>query len=124
MTKPEKGQAAPPAIEIARHAAEAMLSRKAEDVLILDLRSLSSATDFFVIGSGETDVQVRAIADAVVDGLEGRGVRISHVEGYQERRWVLLDCIDVVIHVFLGDIREFYGLERLWGDAAIEKVED
>lgn len=124
MTKPEKGQAAPSAGEIARQAAEAMLTRKAKDVVMLDLRSLSSATDFFVIGSGETDVQVRAIADAVMDGLEVKGVRIGHLEGYPERRWILLDCIDVVVHVFLEDVREFYGLERLWGDAAIEKVED
>ena len=112
-----------PARTTARRAAELMLTRKAEDVIILDLRNLSSATDYFVIGSADTDVQVRAVAESVIEGLEGDGVRVYHLEGYQERRWILLDCIDVVIHVFLGDLREFYGLERLWGDAPLEKVE-
>ncbi len=108
--------------ETAGKAAELMLTRKGGDVVILDLGNLSSATDFFVICSAESDTQVRAVADAVIEGLEAEGVRICHLEGYQERRWVLLDCFDVVIHIFLGDVREFYSLERLWGDAPLEKV--
>ncbi|MFH1679021.1 MAG: ribosome silencing factor [Candidatus Eisenbacteria bacterium] len=100
-----------------------MLTKKATDVVILDLGSISTAADFFVIGSGKTDVQVRAISEAVVGGLEEQGVRISHIEGFRERRWVLVDCIDVVAHVFVNELRDFYSLERLWGDAPLEKVE-
>ncbi len=109
--------------ETARKAADLMLTRKATDVVILDLSELSSATDCFVIGSAASDTQVRAVADALIDGLEKANVRICHLEGYQERRWVLLDCFDVVIHVFLDEVRDFYSLERLWGDAPLEKVE-
>ena len=119
--QPPKKRSAP---ETARRAAELMLSKKAVDVVILDLRGLSSATDFFVIGSGESDAQVRAIAETVIDGLEEYGIRVNHLEGFQERRWVLIDCFDVVAHVFDGDLRDFYSLERLWGDAPLEKVEE
>jgi ribosome-associated protein len=114
---------APAAHRLARLAAEQAVGKKATDVVILDLRSLSSATDFFVIASGATDVQVKAIADAVIEGFEKNGARINHIEGYPERRWVLVDCIDVVVHVFSEDLRDYYSLERLWGDASLEKVE-
>ena len=113
-----------PPIAVAHAAARHMLSRKAADVVILDLRSINSVADFFVIGSAEFAQQVRAVSDAVVDGLEEAGVKVYHVEGYQDRRWVLLDAFDVVIHIFHDELRGFYGLERLWGDAPIEKVED
>ena len=123
MAKEQKKELVP-ASEIAQVAARTMLDKKAVDVVILDLRELSSATDFFVIGSGESEVQVGEISKAVVDAIETGGTRINHLEGFRERRWVLLDCIDAVIHVFHGDLREFYGLERLWGDAPIEKIAD
>ncbi len=113
-----------PASKVAHAAAQAMLEKKAADVVILDLRDLSSTTDFFVIGSGESEAQVGAISQAVVDAVETGGTRIYHLEGFRERRWVLIDCIDAVIHVFHGDLRDFYGLERLWGDAPIEKIAD
>ncbi len=101
-----------------------MLTRKATDVVVLDLRSLSTAADFFVVGSGETEVQVRAISEAIVDGLEKAGIRVHHIEGFRERRWILIDCIDVVAHVFLKELRDFYSLERLWGDAPLETIEE
>lgn len=110
--------------ETARLAAESMLSRKASDVVVLDLREITSTADFFVIGGGAIDQQVRAIVNAVIEGIEAEGVRVAHVEGYADRRWVLIDCIDVVIHVFLDELRDFYGLERLWGDAPVERFEE
>ncbi|MBN1825867.1 MAG: ribosome silencing factor [Candidatus Eisenbacteria bacterium] len=110
--------------EAARFAAERMLDRKASHVVVMDLRSITSTADFFVIGGAGSDQQVRAVSDAVIEGLEGRGVRVNHVEGYTDRRWVLIDCFDVVIHVFLDELRDFYGLERLWGDAPAEQFED
>lgn len=100
-----------------RAAVRCALDRKAEEVVVLDLRELSSATDFFVIASGRSDVQVKAIADHVLDSARAAGVRPEHVEGKDDGRWVLLDYIDYVVHVFHAPVREFYRLEALWGDA-------
>lgn len=99
------------------------LSKKAEDVLVLDLRKISTVADFFVVCSGSSDVQVKAIADAVVEGLEEKGARAWHTEGYGARRWVLLDFVDVVVHVFHVKAREYYMLESLWADAKRIRVD-
>lgn len=93
------------------------LERKALDVAVLDLKGISSATDYFVIATGNSDVQVKAIADHVVDELKKDGVRPQHVEGMSGGRWVLIDYIDFVVHVFHPQARSFYQLENLWGDA-------
>jgi ribosome-associated protein len=103
----------------AHRAAELTLDRKATDVVLLDLRTVSTATDFFVIASGTSDTHVRAIAEHVRDELRKEGVRVHHVEGMEGGRWVLLDYVDFVVHVFHPKLREFYQLERLWGDAEI-----
>lgn len=91
--------------------------RKALNVAVLDLKGISSATDYFVIATGNSDVQVKAIADHVVDELKKDGVRPQHVEGMSGGRWVLIDYIDFVVHVFHPQARSFYQLENLWGDA-------
>jgi ribosome-associated protein len=93
------------------------LERKASNVAVLDLKGISSATDYFVIATGNSDVQVKAIADHVVDELKKDGVRPQHVEGMSGGRWVLIDYIDFVVHVFHPQARSFYQLENLWGDA-------
>lgn len=98
-------------------AAELALERKAHDVVVLDLRGISSATDFFMLASGTSDVQVKAIAEHVRDALREEGERADHVEGLGSGRWVLLDYIDFVVHVFHPQARDFYQLEHLWGDA-------
>jgi ribosome-associated protein len=85
--------------------------------VVIDLRGISTATDFFVLASGNSDVQVRAIAEHVVDELKLQGARPGHVEGMQGGRWVLLDYINFVVHVFHPEARTFYQLEDLWGDA-------
>lgn len=90
---------------------------KARHVVILDLRGLTDATDFFVIASGTSDAHVRGIADSVMDKMGRQGVRTHHVEGLTTGRWVLLDYVDFVIHLFHPETRSFYQLERLWGDA-------
>jgi len=102
---------------LTNRAVELVLERKAENVLSLDLDGISSATDFFVIASGGSDVHVRAIAEHVVEELKRDGERPGHVEGLQGGQWVLIDYIDVVVHVFLRAARDFYQLETLWGDA-------
>ena len=100
-----------------RRAVELTLERKAHDVTVLDLRGISSATDYFVIASGRSDVQVKAIAEHVFAELKEDDVRAGHVEGLTSGRWVLLDYIDFVVHVFHPQARAFYQLENLWGDA-------
>jgi ribosome-associated protein len=97
--------------------ADLALDRKAEDVVALDLRGISTATDYFVLATGHSDIQVRAIAEHVIDELKAQGDRPTHVEGLEGGRWVLIDYIDVVVHVFHPQARVFYQLEDLWGDA-------
>ncbi len=94
------------------------------DVRILDLRELTSVTDFFVICSGSIDLHVKAISDAIVESLEKKKVKVWHIEGYSALRWVLLDYVDVVIHIFDKDARDYYGLERLWGDAPTQALSE
>ncbi len=108
--------------EVAR-AVELAQDRKGRDVTVLDLRGLSSATDFFVIVTGTSDIHVRSIANHIMDGLKGDAERPDHVEGIRGGRWVLIDYIDFVVHVFHPAARDFYQLERLWGDAPVLAVE-
>ena len=100
-----------------RRAAELALERKANQVVALDLRKISSATDFFVVMSGTSDVHVKAIAEHILEELAKEGARPDHVEGMSGGRWILLDYIDFVVHVFHPKTRDFYQLEDLWGDA-------
>jgi ribosome-associated protein len=98
-------------------AARAAAEKQASDVVILDVRALIVITDFFVLASGGTQRQVRTIVDAVGRALRELGERPIRREGETEGRWVLLDYVDVVVHVFAQEEREFYDLERLWRDA-------
>src|SRR5215469_5179299 len=102
-----------------RRAAALCLDRKAQDVVILNLQPVSDMTDFFVIASGTSDVHVRSVAEHVMAELKKEGVPVYHVEGMQQGRWVLLDYVDFVVHVFHPAVRSFYQLERLWGDAEL-----
>lgn len=109
---------------LAERAAALALEKKAHDILILDLRKLTSATDRFVLCTGDSETQVKAIADHVAGKLAEEGAEAWHVEGQEGRRWVLLDYVDVVIHVFYSETRDFYSLETLWGDAPAVRVDD
>jgi len=106
-----------PALDLLHSAARAALSKKARTPVALDLRELSGVCDYFFICSGSSEVQVKAIAEAVEEGLKEKGVRPWHIEGFESRRWVLLDYVEVVVHVFHEKTREYYMLDRLWGDA-------
>ena len=110
--------------DLAREAARLTLTKRAEDVLILDLRELSGVCDYFVIATGHSEIQVKAIAEAVDEGLREQGLRPWHSEGFEARRWILLDYVDFVVHVFHAKAREYYLLDKLWGDAARETVAD
>ena len=96
---------------------DAIEDRKGQQLLVLDLRGLSDAADYFVIASGTSDAHVRGIADGVVEALERAGYPANHVEGLTAGRWVLLDFVDIVVHLFHPETRAFYRLERLWQDA-------
>jgi len=96
---------------------EAIEDRKGERIIVLDLRGLSDATDFFVIASGTSDAHVRGLADGVLKALDEAGYPANHVEGLPSGRWALLDFVDVVVHLFHPESRAFYQLERLWQDA-------
>ena len=102
-------------------AVRAALDKKAADVVVLDLRNTSAFTDFFILCSGSSQRQVKAIADSVEETLRAAKVRPAHVEGYDRADWVLMDFFTFIVHVFTPQTRAFYALERLWGDA--EKIE-
>ena len=101
-----------------RHAAQAALDRKAEEVVALDLRKLSSFTDHFLLATAMNQKQLVAIADSVLEALRKEGLRPNHSEGYPRQEWILLDYEDFVVHLFTPKTRSYYGLERLWGEAA------
>lgn len=106
-------------VNIAVQAAE---NRKALDVTVLDIREVSIIADYFVICSGRTGTQVQAIVENIQEELKDKGMLALRREGFREANWVLLDYGDVIIHVFQGAEREFYNIERLWGDARIVGV--
>lgn len=122
-THSARPSAAPPSFAQAQLAAARCLDLKANDVVVLDLTEVSDATDYFVIASGSSDTHVRAIAEHVLEELKKAGVRAHHVEGLSQGRWVLLDYIDFVVHVFHPVLRDFYQLERLWSDASTVAID-
>lgn len=106
--------------QLAEAAAALAITKKAEDIVLMDLRDVTNFADYFVLCTATSDVQLRAVADAVRDGLADQGHKAWHSEGYEARSWVLLDYVHVVVHVFLPDTRAYYALEKLWGDAPVE----
>ena len=120
VTKPRKKTSArlTRELDLAMGAAE---DKKAENLVLLDLRKAAGFTDFFVICTGTNARQIRAIADGVMEALAAEGTKPAHIEGYERSEWILLDYFDFIVHVFASETRLFYGLERLWGSA--ERVE-
>lgn len=111
-------------LEIAKACAQVALDTKAENVVLLDVRGLSSFTDYFVIMSGRSTRHVQGLAETIESELRSKRVKTSTAEGLQEGMWVLLDFDDVVVHIFYHDQREFYDLEGLWHDAVKIQLED
>lgn len=109
---------------VAKKIVKHVLGKKAEDVLLFDLRKVTTMTDFFIICTGGSGVHVKAIADAVIEGAKKDKTGVYHVEGYDAQTWILIDLVDIVVHVFQRDVRNYYQLERLWGDAEIEAFND
>jgi ribosome-associated protein len=105
--------------EIVQVAVNTADDKKANDIVVLDIHNLSVIADYFIICHGNSATQVQAIVSEIKKKMEEKGYRVKGIEGVDEARWVLIDIGDVVIHVFHRDEREFYNLERLWGDAKV-----
>src|SRR5699024_8084238 len=104
---------------------EAMLERKAEDITVLDVHELTTLTDKFVVCHATTDVQIKAIANNVTQTTnEQLNEKPWKEEGLESRRWVILDYVNVVVHIFKKELREYYALERMWNDAVVTRIED
>lgn len=120
---PSTSTASSNSLALAQRAAQIALDNKAQDVVLLDLRGVSDMTDFFIIASGTSDTAVRSIGQHVLEEMKKEGTPATHVEGIEKGRWVLLDYVDFVVHVFHPTLRNFYQLERLWADAEQIPVE-
>ena len=112
-------------IERALQAARAAVDRRGEEVVILDMRGLMTICDYFVICNGRSRLHVEAIAQEIEEQMSAQGIRMAQSEGIPDATWVILDYLDVVVHIFEPEARKFYNLERLWGDAPrVELSED
>ncbi len=111
-------------LNFAKIIADLIKNKKGYDIKILDLRKLSTIADFFVICSADSDRQVKAIADEVEDKLSEQRIKCSNREGYETMNWILLDYFDVIVHVFKNEARNYYNLEKFWGDAPVIEVGD
>jgi ribosome-associated protein len=100
---------------------ETLLNKKGLDVQLIDLKNLSDCADFFIICTGTSDQHVKSLSEDLSDKLKQFGDPPWHIEGADTRNWMLIDFVDIVVHVFRQETREFYGLERLWGDAKIKE---
>jgi ribosome-associated protein len=109
---------------LALRAAQLCLDYKATDVVLLDLRGVTDMTDFFIVASGTSDTHVRSVGEHLAEEMKKLGSPVSHMEGATQGRWVLLDFVDFVVHVFHPTLRQFYQLERLWSDAESVPIED
>jgi len=111
-------------LDFAKLIAELTKIKKAYNIKILDLKNVSNIADYFVICSADSDKQVKAIADEVDKNLIERGIKCLHREGFETLNWVLMDYFDVVLHIFRAEARNYYNLEKLWGDAPVINIQD
>lgn len=110
--------------KFAQKIANLVFNKKGFDVKIIDLQNIASFADFFVICSADSDTQVKAISDDIDKNLKDEGIKCWHKEGLSALTWVLMDYVDVVVHIFKKESREFYNIEKLWGDAPITDIVD
>ena len=108
----------------AQRISKLMLEKKALDIRIIDVRKITTLTDCFVICTSESEPQTRAITDHIHKQMKKDGIKAWHIEGYEHLDWVLLDYVNIVVHVFSLESREYYDLERLWADGKITRVYD
>lgn len=104
--------------------AKAISSKKGLDIKLIEIGDISSLADYMVIATGTSSTHVKAIADEVEYQLDNAGISVSHIEGYRSNSWILLDYVDVIVHIFSDEAREFYDLERLWQDGKEIEISD
>ncbi len=107
----------------ARECGRLALEKKANDVLVIDLAGLTDIADSFVLATGTSERHVKTISDGVDEGMKEKGLRPSSVEGYDQGRWIIMDYGDLIVHVFLEDLRALYDLEGLWIEAKRQRME-
>lgn len=110
--------------ELVKKISNSIFEKKGSNVKLINLIGVSTIADYFILCSGDSDSQVKAISDNIEKSLRDEGIKIWHKEGYSNLNWVLLDYVDVVVHIFKPETREFYNLEKLWGDAEISELTD
>ena len=103
---------------------QALQDKKGLDILVMDMRQINDSSDYFILCSATSDVHVKTLTDGLVEKAKSEGLNPWHLEGNQTRRWVLVDFVDIVVHIMRQEAREFYALERLWGDAETTSYED
>ena len=108
----------------AQRISELMLEKKAIDIIIIDVREITTLTDFFVVCTSESEPQTRAITDHINQKMKEEGVKSWHIEGYEHLDWVLVDFVNIVAHIFSKESRKYYEFERLWADGTITIVQD
>jgi ribosome-associated protein len=113
-----------PSREFALTAAKIAVERRCTDIVVLDLSGVSPATDYFVIATGTSDRQMRTVADEISEAGRGQGFKRFGRAGYDQARWILLDFVNVVVHLFDSEYRDYYALELLWGDAEKLTIDD
>ncbi|MBC8213540.1 MAG: ribosome silencing factor [Candidatus Marinimicrobia bacterium] len=113
-----------PAKDIALKISELIASKKGNNIKIFDVRKLTTLTDFFIVCSSESNPQTMAIVNTVVNEMKKDDIRPWHVEGMEHQQWILIDYVNIVVHIFKDDVRDYYEIERLWADAEITTVED
>ena len=110
--------------ETANRIIELAQDKKGQQIVLMDISELSDFADYFVIISGDSGIQIKAITDHIEDGMRKEGIKPYQKEGYQTLKWVLMDFVDVVVHVFSKEAREFYSIERLWADAKMDFISE
>jgi ribosome-associated protein len=113
-----------PVEQISKKVGSLMLDKKARDIILLDVREVTPMTDFFILCTAESHPQARAIKNHIEDELIKEEIKPWHIEGIQSMEWILMDYVNIVINVFSPEAREFYNLERLWGDAIVTEISD
>lgn len=111
-------------LQQAKETAKILSDKKGLDIRVIEISDVSVIADYMVIATGNSSTHVKALADEVEEQLDDMGISVSHIEGYRSNSWILLDYIDIIVHVFSNEAREYYDLERLWEDGTVVDISD
>lgn len=111
-------------LQLAEKLAKLAWEKKGNNISILDVRNLTDVTDYFILITGESEPHIKALSDYLEEKLKEENIRAWHIEGYRNLNWVLLDYIEVVVHIFREHTRQYYDIEKLWGDARLIRIQE